>query len=246
MSARRDWRALVRLAIRSAGILVAVAFVALLIYGIVARSPRTTIDDALADAHAPPAPGFELDTLQDGDPGPLSAAWGRAAADGNVDLAELRGTPVVLNYWASWCVPCRDEAPLLQQGWLGSRGAGVLFLGLDMQDATEDARVFIREFGLTFPHVRDGTNRTARRWGVTGIPETHQQAGPHRRPCHRRARRGPARSGHRRRPGRPAPHRRAGGRPSFDAVRCAVSCAAAGSARRRAALPRRGPPAQPP
>lgn len=172
MSAWRDWRALGRLAIRSTGILVAVAFVALLVYGIVARSPDTTIDDALADAQAPPAPGFELDALQAGEPGPLRAAWGRAADDGNVDLAELRGTPVVLNYWASWCVPCRDEAPLLQRGWLRSRGAGVLFLGLDMQDATEDARVFIREFGLTFPHVRDGTNRTARRWGVTGIPET--------------------------------------------------------------------------
>lgn len=172
MSARRNWRALGRLAIRSAGILAAVAFVALLVYGIIARSPDTTIDDALARADSPPAPGFELDALQEGDPGPLRAAWGRAAGDGTVDLAELRGTPVVLNYWASWCVPCRDEAPLLQRAWLRSRSAGVLFLGLDMQDATEDARVFIREFGLSFPHVRDGTNRTARRWGVTGIPET--------------------------------------------------------------------------
>lgn len=172
MTAEPNARSPVRLALRGVCILLALGFVGLLVYGVLARNPNTSIDDALANARAAPAPGFELAVLQNGDLGSVSARWRGAAADRRVDLAELRGTPIVLNYWASWCVPCRTEAPLLERGWRKSRGAGVLFLGLNMQDTTEDARNFIGGFGLTFPDVRDGTNRTARRWGVTGIPET--------------------------------------------------------------------------
>lgn len=158
---------------RGAGLLLAAAFVALLGYGVLTNAPDTTIDDALARGEPPPAPGFSLAAFEDGRlPQPLERAWGRAARDATIDLRELRGTPVVLNVWASWCVPCREEAPLLERGWQRAREQGVLFLGLNQQDVSDDARDFIAEFGLTFAHVRDPTNEASRHWGVGGIPET--------------------------------------------------------------------------
>lgn len=172
MAAEPGDRSRVTVALRAAGFALAALFVALLAYGLTAKAPDSTIDDALARGDSPAAPGFALGSLTDGEPGALGEVWRRAAADGRVELAELRGTPVVLNYWASWCVPCREEAPLLERGWRGARDRGVLFVGLNMQDVTEDARDFLDRFGLTFPNVRDPSNATARRWGVTGIPET--------------------------------------------------------------------------
>lgn len=158
--------------VRALGLLLVTGFIGLLIYGVAAQSPDTTIDDALARSEAVPAPGFTLDVLTSGKPGPLAAPWNRAARDGRVDLKELRGTPVVINIWASWCAPCRDEAPVLERGWRTSRQRGVLFIGLNMQDAREDALAFMRDLGLDFPTVKDPTNDTSRRWGATGIPET--------------------------------------------------------------------------
>lgn len=158
--------------IRFVGAIAAAGFVGLLVYGVLAQAPDRTIDEALATSRAVDAPGFKLAVLADGYPGPLAPIWTRASQDRTVDLDELRGTPVVLNIWASWCDPCREEAPLLQRGWEQARRRGVLFLGLDMQDVRQDARDFLREFGQDFPHVRDPDNGTARRWGATGIPET--------------------------------------------------------------------------
>ncbi len=159
-------------ALRLIGLLAAVGFVGLLVYGLLAQAPDRTIDDALATNRAVDAPGFELEVLIDGRPGPLTSVWTRASQDRKVDLAELRGTPVVLNFWASWCDPCREEAAVLQRGWRRASRRGVLFLGLNMQDVRQDARDFLLEFRQDFPHVRDPDRGSARRWGVTGIPET--------------------------------------------------------------------------
>jgi cytochrome c biogenesis protein CcmG/thiol:disulfide interchange protein DsbE len=159
-----------RRALRAAGILAAAAFVALLVYGLTTKATNSTIDDALSRGEAVPAPAFTLSALADGRG--AGAAWSRAAADGDVSLRELRGTPLVLNFWASWCDPCRAEAKLLQAAWRRQSG-DALFVGLDAQDAREDARDFIAQFGLTFPHVRDPGNDTQRAWGVTGLPETY-------------------------------------------------------------------------
>ncbi len=161
-----------RRVLRCAGVLAVAGFVALLVYGVVAQSPDRSIDDALVWQQAIDAPGFELDVLASGRPGLVGDLWARAAGDGRVDLAELRGAPVVINFWASWCDPCRQEARVLQDGWETGRKEGVLFVGLNMQDIREDARDFLSEFRQDFPNVRDPTNATARRWGVTGLPET--------------------------------------------------------------------------
>jgi thiol-disulfide isomerase/thioredoxin len=149
-----------------------VLFVALLTYGVLAKPPDTTNDDALARREAIPAPGFDFTVVGYGRPGPLGSVWQRAADDGRVALDELRGTPIVLNFWASWCIPCRDEAPLLERKWRSAARQGVLFVGLNMQDVRGDALEFARRFGQTFPTVRDPSNATSRQWGVTGIPET--------------------------------------------------------------------------
>lgn len=159
-------------ALRLVGALAVAAFVGLLVYGLLSQAPDRTIDDALAADRAVEAPGFDLEALTGGRPGALASVWDRASRDGKVGLAELHGTPIVLNFWASWCDPCRDEAALLQRGWQQGRRRGVLFLGLNMQDVRQDARDFLREFRQDFPHVRDPDRGTARRWGVTGIPET--------------------------------------------------------------------------
>jgi cytochrome c biogenesis protein CcmG/thiol:disulfide interchange protein DsbE len=147
------------------------AFLALLAYGLFTKGGDTTIDDSLGRSQAVAAPGFTLDVLQRGSGG--GPALARATADGRLSLRELRGSPVVLNFWASWCVPCRDEAPDLQRLWNAERRRGAIVLGLDMQDLTDDARAFIREFGLSYPMVREGGNATARRYGTTGLPETY-------------------------------------------------------------------------
>lgn len=164
----------IRMLPRAVGALTVAGFVALLVYGLATQSPDSTIDDALAKAQATSAPGFELDVLQRGrQPAGLGPAVDRAVADSRVSLSELRGTPVVLNFWASWCDPCRVEAPVLERGWRQAQRQGVLFLGLNMQDVTDDAREFLREFEVSYLNVREGGKETSRRYGATGLPETY-------------------------------------------------------------------------
>jgi cytochrome c biogenesis protein CcmG/thiol:disulfide interchange protein DsbE len=148
-------------------------FLALLVYGIESRGPDDAIDDALAQGRAPAAPAFTLEVLERGRiPAPLRAPLGGALADGRVSLSELRGTPVVLNLWASWCTPCREEAPRLARGWQRWGRRGVAYLGLNIQDLRGDARAFSRRFGITYPSVRDARRGVADSYGATGIPET--------------------------------------------------------------------------
>lgn len=154
-------------------LLVAGSLVALLVFGVLARRADTSIDDSLAHARSIAAPPFRLAVLQRGDPGPaLKAKTGSIVVDNRVASSELQGTPYVLNFWASWCVPCRQEAPILQRAWRQARPRGVLFVGLDMQDVTQDARHFLAEFGVDYLNLRDPTRDVARSYGVTGVPET--------------------------------------------------------------------------
>jgi cytochrome c biogenesis protein CcmG, thiol:disulfide interchange protein DsbE len=160
-------------AARGAAVVTLALFVGLLAYGLLSQAADPTIDSSLAEAKAPPAPEFALDLLQRGAVGArLERSVQRATADGKLALREFRGMPVVLNFWASWCPPCREEAGRLERHWRAGRDDGVMFVGLDMQDLTGDARKFISEFGITYPIVRDPGDDVARDWGVTGLPET--------------------------------------------------------------------------
>lgn len=91
---------------------------------------------------------------------------------GQVSLADLRGKVVFLNFWASWCPPCRAEARMLEASWREHRIRDVVFLGVNMQDREDAARAFLREFGITYPNGLDAGSRVAIAYGVWGIPET--------------------------------------------------------------------------
>lgn len=104
-----------------------------------------------------PAPAFDLETL-----------------DGTrVRSADLAGRPYVVNFWASWCVPCRQEAPHLRAFYDRWAPRGVEVVGIVWNDTRDDARDFRRQFGLSFRQALDPTGRTAIDFGVFGIPETY-------------------------------------------------------------------------
>lgn len=147
---------------------------ALLAYGVLAKAPDTSIDDNLARARPTPAKDFRLEVLQRGELGAnLTRRLAPALEDGWLSRDELRGMPYVLNFWASWCAPCRQEAPTLEAEWRSARRQDVLFVGLDMQDTRSDARRFLSEFDVGYLNIRDPSDTTANRYGLTGIPETY-------------------------------------------------------------------------
>lgn len=97
----------------------------------------------------------------------------RLDGSGTGEIADYRGKWVLVNFWASWCEPCRTEAPALESFYRDNRGTDFTVLGIDLDDASTDARAFVREFGLTYPQLRDGDGRERRdAYGMTGFPES--------------------------------------------------------------------------
>ncbi len=87
-------------------------------------------------------------------------------------LTQLRGQVVVVNFWASWCIPCVDEAPELEQTWQSYRGKGVAFLGVDYVDTEPKALEFLKRFGITYANGPDLGSRISYDYRIKGVPET--------------------------------------------------------------------------
>jgi cytochrome c biogenesis protein CcmG/thiol:disulfide interchange protein DsbE len=134
----------------------AAALVGLLAYGVAAKHSDTTLDAAVAKGQRPQAPLSSLPRL----------------GGGSGSLADYKGKVVVLNVWASWCDPCREEVPLLQKTHENIQAKGGVVLGVDTQDASGDAMAFLKERKATFPSLRDRDRTYGRELGVTGYPET--------------------------------------------------------------------------
>lgn len=127
----------------------ALAFIAVLWIGLARTGSQSEPGSA--------APSFELPLLDGG---------------GMFTDEDLRGKPVVINFWASWCIPCREEAPLLEKTWRAYRDRGIMFLGVNIKDAESDAKRFVEQFDITYPTVRDLDQSLTRDFGVKGLPET--------------------------------------------------------------------------
>jgi cytochrome c biogenesis protein CcmG/thiol:disulfide interchange protein DsbE len=139
-----------RLVVAAAILFPAIAVLALLGYGFT-REPRYIESPMLGR----PAPSFTL-----------------ALFDGReLRLEDYRGKVVFVNFWASWCPPCRAEAPMLEAMWRELKDRDVLFVGNNTQDEEPKARAFVEEFGLTYANGRDPRGTIAIDYGVWGLPE---------------------------------------------------------------------------
>ncbi|MBI2061586.1 MAG: redoxin domain-containing protein [Nitrospirae bacterium] len=132
-------------------VIVAGAFTLIFAHGLT-QDPRSIPTPLIGQ----PAPAFTLMSL-----------------DGKeISLSDYAGRAVVLNFWSSWCVPCRDEADLLESIAQHFKGREVNVLGVNIQDEPEAAKKFVAEEGMTFPNVVDTDGRLSIAYGVYGVPET--------------------------------------------------------------------------
>ncbi len=138
-------------------ILIMTALLVLLGYGLHQNQPDRSPEEALARGERELAPELALPVLE---------GSGRGA------LADYRGEVVVLNFWASWCEPCREESPLLERWHRRMRERGGTVLGVDVIDTASDARAFVAEYGLTYPMLKDRDGDSLKSFGIVAYPET--------------------------------------------------------------------------
>ena len=135
-------------------IIVSVGFLGFLVWGMLNKQPLTGLSGITMLNR--PAPDFTLTTFK----------------GTTISLEGLTGKPIVINFWASWCPPCRIEAPLLERTWRAYKNRDVVFIGVDVQDREKDALNYIREFDITYPNGPDPTGEISIDYGVSGLPVT--------------------------------------------------------------------------
>ena len=134
--------------------LVIAGFVALMAVGLLAREPVTGRSGITRVQK--PALDFTMPLLDGGE----------------LTLSQHRGRPVVINFWASWCPPCWEEAPLLERAWRSYKDDGVLFVGVQIQDTEKDGRAYLEALGITYPNGVDVDGKITVDYGVIGLPVT--------------------------------------------------------------------------
>lgn len=134
-----------------------VALIGLLSYGLAVSQPSDSIDAQLAQGKRVAAPAISWPALDGGAPR---------------SLASYRGKVVLLNFWASWCPPCRQESRTLESWQREISPRGGTIVGIDVLDVTSDAQAFARSQGLTYPMLRDRDGSKLRPFQVLGYPET--------------------------------------------------------------------------
>src|ERR1700686_3131397 len=109
-----------------------------------------------------PAPNFSL------------AMPGSPTGKSVLSLSDFKGKSVVLNFWASWCAPCKEEMPLLETTWkrMQAQGKDVIFLGIDFQESKSDAANFLQTYGITYPTVLDTTGSVASKYSIASLPDS--------------------------------------------------------------------------
>jgi cytochrome c biogenesis protein CcmG/thiol:disulfide interchange protein DsbE len=132
-------------------IVIAVALVALLTFGLISKG-----NSRLAVGESAPSPALP-----------------KLTESGKGSLKEYRGKWVLVNFWASWCEPCRHEAPELQKFQEEHAGKNFTIVGIDTQDLSDDGSQFAKEYGMTYPLLHDGNGDNGHEFGTTGVPENY-------------------------------------------------------------------------
>lgn len=159
-----------RRSITLASALLAAVFVGLLAYGLLRGGQSDALRRAVADGRKPRAPAFDLAAFARVGAG-ASRFDARLLSDSRIALSEYHGRRILINIWASWCVPCKQEARVLTAGSIAYRGR-VSFLGVNVRDGNRDARAFLRRYDVTYPNADDPSDVLWGSYELTGVPES--------------------------------------------------------------------------